>query len=330
MGNGRRTRTKSQVVRPTTDAQRPFAAGGVAAFALPNAGNRSRSGTYLSRQHADCRTCSRSLRLTTSTTDRTELAYRSGPSRRWLRPAPRTSWTSRAGKPSRDRTPSVATSACSGLESAPADFVVAEATARRVGNTWAQVSALAWIAALNPNPRAARWLVMLLYATGWRRLVLVPPEVAADAALGLASLGLRGQAIVELASTAGRPNVLLDVSLRHIDDTAAPLASRLAAVEALGTLGTTRAADVLARLGRRNDELGRRARIVSDRKRRTGLTEREIEVLQLARVGGTNREIAEQLSLSQHTIARHLANARAKLGAANRTEAAMKLDELEV
>src|SRR5438067_7589165 len=33
--------------------------------------------------------------------------------------SPRTSWTSRAGKPSRDRTPSVATSACSGLESAP-------------------------------------------------------------------------------------------------------------------------------------------------------------------------------------------------------------------
>jgi DNA-binding CsgD family transcriptional regulator len=212
----------------------------------------------------------------------------------------------------------------------PSDFVAAENAARRVGNIWAQVSALAWISALNPNPRAARWLATLLEATGWRRLVLVPPEVAADAALGLASLGLRGQAIVELASTAGRPNVLLDISLRHVDDTAAPLGARLAAVEALGTLGTTRAADVLARLGRRNDELGRRARIVSERKRRTGLTEREIEVLQLARVGGTNREIAEQLSLSQHTIARHLANARAKLGAANRTEAAMKLDELEV
>lgn len=212
----------------------------------------------------------------------------------------------------------------------PEDFDLVETFARRVGNVWAQVSALAWISALNPNPRAARWLAMLLEATGWRRLVLVPPEVAADAALGLASLGLRGHAIVELASTAGRPNVLLDVSLRHVDDTAAPLESRLAAVEALGTLGTTRAADVLARLGRRNDELGRRARLVSERKRRTGLTEREVEVLQLARLGGTNREIAEQLSLSQHTIARHLANARAKLGAANRTEAAMKLDELEV
>ena len=41
------------------------------------------------------------------------------------------------------------------------------------------------------------------------------------------------------------------------------------------------------------------------------------------------RDIGERLSLSQHTIARHLANARAKLGAANRTEAAMKLEELD-
>ena len=41
------------------------------------------------------------------------------------------------------------------------------------------------------------------------------------------------------------------------------------------------------------------------------------------------RDIGERLSLSQHTIARHLANARAKLGASNRTEAAMKLDELD-
>jgi len=212
----------------------------------------------------------------------------------------------------------------------PTDFVIAEAAARRVGNVWAQISALTWIAALNPSSSAARWLAVLLEMTGWRRLVLVPPEVAADAALGLASLGIRGQAIVELASTAGRPNVLLDVALRHVDDTAAPLGSRLAAAEALGTLGTSRAGEVLARLARRNDELGRRARIVSEKRRRTGLTERELEVVQLAARGGTNRDIAERLSLSQHTIARHLANARTKLGAANRTEAAAKLEELEV
>jgi DNA-binding CsgD family transcriptional regulator len=210
------------------------------------------------------------------------------------------------------------------------DFVSAERLARRVGSVWAQVSALTWMAALNPDPRVARWLAALLELTGWRRLVLVPPDIASDAALGLASLGMRGEAIVELASAAGRPNVLLDVALRHVDDTAAPLQSRLAAVEALGTLGTSRARDILARLARRNDELGRRARFVSQRRKRTGLTEREVEVLRVAATGATNRDIAERLSLSQHTIARHLANARAKLGAANRTEAAAKLDELEV
>src|SRR5207245_7472050 len=186
------------------------------------------------------------------------------------------------------------------------------------------------LSARNPTPRVAHWLARLLGVTGWRRLVLVPPEVAADAALGLASLGIRGQAVVELASAAGRPNVLLDVALRHVDDTAAPLGSRLAAVEALGTLGTSRAGEVLARLTRRNDELGRRARLVSQRRRRTGLTERELEVLQLAATGATNREIAERLSLSQHTVARHLVNARGQLGAANRTEAAAELEELEV
>lgn len=211
----------------------------------------------------------------------------------------------------------------------PADLAAAEALARRAGNRWAQVTALTWMAAHNPNARVARWLAVLLETTGWRRPVLVPAEVAADAALGVASLGVRSQAIVELASAAGRPNILLEVSVRHVDDTAAPLSARLAAVEALGTLGTTRADELLARLARRNDELGKRARVVSQRRRRTGLSEREVEVLHFAGTGLTNRDIAERLSLSQHTIARHLANARGKLGAANRTEAAVKLEELE-
>jgi len=211
----------------------------------------------------------------------------------------------------------------------PADLAAAEALARRAGNRWAQVTALTWMAAHNPNARVARWLAVLLETTGWRRPVLVPAEVAADAALGVASLGVRSQAIVELASAAGRPNILLEVAVRHVDDTAAPLTARLAAVEALGTLGTTRADELLARLARRNDELGKRARLVSQRRRRTGLSEREVEVLHFAGTGLTNRDIAERLNLSQHTIARHLANARAKLGAANRTEAAVKLEELE-
>jgi DNA-binding NarL/FixJ family response regulator len=142
---------------------------------------------------------------------------------------------------------------------------------------------------------------------------------------------MRSAAIVEFASAAGRPNVLLEVAMRHIDDTSAPLAARIAAVEALGTLGTARAHEVLARLARHTDELARRARLVTDRRRRgVVLSERELDVVRHASEGLTNQQIAERLSLSPHTIARHLVNARAKLGAANRAEAAAKFEEMKV
>jgi DNA-binding CsgD family transcriptional regulator len=209
------------------------------------------------------------------------------------------------------------------------DFVEAERLARLSGNVWAQIVALTWMVGMNPTERSARWLARLLDATSWRRPVLVPAEVHGDAALGLISAGERGEHIVEFASAAGRPNILYEVSLRHVDDTAASLSARVAAVEALGTLGTTRSQETLLRLSRRVDELGRRARVVADRHRRSGsLTQREVEVMGLLREGLTNRAIAERLSLSPHTIARHLQNARAKLGASNRTEAATKLERI--
>jgi DNA-binding NarL/FixJ family response regulator len=84
-------------------------------------------------------------------------------------------------------------------------------------------------------------------------------------------------------------------------------------------------------MSRRTDELGAFARrIVTSRAGGTTLSERELEVVDLARHGLTNRDIAERLSLSPHTIARHLANARSKLGAANRAEAAAKFEEMKV
>ena len=52
------------------------------------------------------------------------------------------------------------------------------------------------------------------------------------------------------------------------------------------------------------------------------LTARETEVLRLVAAGRTNREIAEQLVISEHTVHRHVANIRRKLGQASRAAAA--------
>ena len=52
-----------------------------------------------------------------------------------------------------------------------------------------------------------------------------------------------------------------------------------------------------------------------------GLTPRELEVLRLVAVGESNREIAAELVVSEHTVARHLQNIFAKLGVSSRTAA---------
>jgi len=53
------------------------------------------------------------------------------------------------------------------------------------------------------------------------------------------------------------------------------------------------------------------------------LSEREMEVLNLAAKGISNKDIAEQLSLSPRTVQAHLGNIFNKLGVASRTEAVL-------
>jgi DNA-binding CsgD family transcriptional regulator len=88
------------------------------------------------------------------------------------------------------------------------------------------------------------------------------------------------------------------------------------------------AAELLLAAETRFEELGMSVwleRIAGLRRSREGLpdglTRREAEVLRLLASGLTNRQIAENLVLSVHTVERHLDNAYAKIGAHNRADA---------
>jgi ATP/maltotriose-dependent transcriptional regulator MalT len=79
--------------------------------------------------------------------------------------------------------------------------------------------------------------------------------------------------------------------------------------------------------------LARRARLDLDRgvpheSRRSGLTDRECEVLGLLVAGKTDRQIAEHLFISKKTAGVHVTNIFAKLGVHNRRDAATRTREL--
>ena len=59
----------------------------------------------------------------------------------------------------------------------------------------------------------------------------------------------------------------------------------------------------------------------------SALTEREIEVLRLIATGATNREIAEELVISEGTVKNHVSNILAGLGLRDRTQAAIYAHE---
>lgn len=94
---------------------------------------------------------------------------------------------------------------------------------------------------------------------------------------------------------------------------------RLGDVEG-GTLELEAGLRELARLGAVDEHLA--ATLVSEGAEPPGgLTARECDVLALVARGMTNRQVAEELVVSEHTVARHLSNIYTKLGVSSRTAA---------
>jgi DNA-binding CsgD family transcriptional regulator/Tfp pilus assembly protein PilF len=68
-------------------------------------------------------------------------------------------------------------------------------------------------------------------------------------------------------------------------------------------------------------ELRRATALLTGAPRPAGLTAREVDVLRLLAAGRTNREIAAELVISQHTVGRHVQNTFTKLGVSSRAAA---------
>jgi len=69
------------------------------------------------------------------------------------------------------------------------------------------------------------------------------------------------------------------------------------------------------------EDLRQATAALARRPRPAGLTAREIEVLRLLAAGRTNREIAAELVISEHTVGRHVQNVFTKLGVSSRAAA---------
>jgi DNA-binding NarL/FixJ family response regulator len=109
---------------------------------------------------------------------------------------------------------------------------------------------------------------------------------------------------------AARARVTLALARRELGDREGMRLELEAARQVFGELG---AAPALARV----DALLQRAAPEA----RGGLTARELEVLALVAKGSSNRAIAAQLVISEHTVARHVQHILAKLNVSSRTAA---------
>ena len=99
------------------------------------------------------------------------------------------------------------------------------------------------------------------------------------------------------------------------------LALRAAGDEENAQLALQAAVSAFERLGAAPDAHAAAALMMGTTALPGGLTPREAQVLRLVAAGKSNREIAAELVISEHTVARHLQNMFAKLGVSSRSGA---------
>jgi DNA-binding NarL/FixJ family response regulator len=153
-----------------------------------------------------------------------------------------------------------------------------------------------------------------------------PLRAAADMAEGVVAAG---------AGDHDRACRLLEDALDTFETCGAPFESAVARLELATSLAAAGRGDAALREARSSLEvltalgaegMARRARRLADGPNRghpvTKVTRRERDVLHRIVEGLTNREIAERLFISEHTVHRHVANILRKLDVSSRTAAA--------
>jgi DNA-binding NarL/FixJ family response regulator len=147
-------------------------------------------------------------------------------------------------------------------------------------------------------------------AAGWIAAADNDLGVAARAFEDAIDLYARGAAPFEAAQT----RLSLARALAAQDRPAAGLEHALAARATFEHLGAKR-------IGKQADKLVARLGGRSAAAERAGMTRREVEVLSLVAQGLSNREVAQRLVVSEHTVHRHMANIYARLGVSSRAAA---------